>query len=257
MSKSIPGLGVLGLALVLTTVGGADQKETMQKLYVTNSAGDNIHVVDLGSFKVIGEIRTGEHPHGAAVTADGRRFFTTVEGDHTLRVTDTVSDQIIQSWASGSRPVFTSFASSSESSTMNFVPLGPLSIWVRISGSSFGEKGMQRPGDSIDGLVVRIARPWRFASEVGLRGSNDGRVTQLLMPVYHEQEFHCIPDEQRATYPAVLARDAMRFQRSSRPVVRDERPSLDYQLHRVTYPSTAIFESAADGTTGNGVGRQR
>jgi formylglycine-generating enzyme required for sulfatase activity len=51
----------------------------------------------LGSFKVIGEIRTGEHPHGAAVTADGRRFFTTVEGDHTLRVIDTASDQIIQS----------------------------------------------------------------------------------------------------------------------------------------------------------------
>jgi YVTN family beta-propeller protein len=97
MSKRIPGLGVLGLALVLTTVGGADQKATMQKLYVTNSAGDNIHVVDLGSFKVIGEIRTGEHPHGAAATADGRRFFTTVEGDHTLRVIDTASDQIIQS----------------------------------------------------------------------------------------------------------------------------------------------------------------
>jgi DNA-binding beta-propeller fold protein YncE len=51
----------------------------------------------LGSFKVIGEIRTGEHPHGAAVTADGRRFFTTVEGDYTVRVIDTASDQIIQS----------------------------------------------------------------------------------------------------------------------------------------------------------------
>jgi YVTN family beta-propeller protein len=67
------------------------------KLYVTNSAGDNIHVIDLGSFKVIGEIRTGEHPHGAAVSADGRRFFTTVEGDQTLHVIDTASDQIIQS----------------------------------------------------------------------------------------------------------------------------------------------------------------
>src|SRR5262249_9180321 len=67
------------------------------KLYVTNSAGDNIHIIDLGSFKVLGEIKTGEHPHGAAVSADSRRFFTTVEKDHTLHVIDTASDRIIQS----------------------------------------------------------------------------------------------------------------------------------------------------------------
>jgi len=85
------------LALVLTTAAGAEQKEAVPKLYVTNSAGDTIHVIDLVSFKVIGAIRTGEHPHGAAVSADGRRFFTTVEGDHTLRVIDTASDRIIQS----------------------------------------------------------------------------------------------------------------------------------------------------------------
>jgi YVTN family beta-propeller protein len=97
MRKLIPCLGVLVLALVLTTASGADPKEAAPKLYVTNSAGDNIHIIDLRSFKVIGEIRPGEHPHGAAVSADGRRFFTTVEGDHTLRVIDTASDQIIQS----------------------------------------------------------------------------------------------------------------------------------------------------------------
>jgi YVTN family beta-propeller protein len=96
MRKLIPCLGVLWLALVVTMAAGADRQEAVQKLYVTNSAGDNIHIIDLGSFKVIGEIRTGEHPHGAAVSADGRRLFTTVEGDHTLRVIDTTSDQIIR-----------------------------------------------------------------------------------------------------------------------------------------------------------------
>jgi YVTN family beta-propeller protein len=85
------------LALALTTSSGAAPKRNGPKLYVTNSAGDNIHVIDLGSLKVIGEIRTGEHPHGAAVSADGRRFFTTVEGDQTLRVIDTARDQVIQS----------------------------------------------------------------------------------------------------------------------------------------------------------------
>src|SRR5437868_15309144 len=97
MRKLMSRLAVLTLALMLTTTGGADQKEAVPKLYVTNSAGDNIHIIDLGSFKVIGEIRTAEHPHGAAVSADGRRFFTTVEGDHTLRIIDTANDQIVQS----------------------------------------------------------------------------------------------------------------------------------------------------------------
>src|SRR5689334_17301634 len=97
MRKRIPCLGVLGLALALTTAAGAGPKEAAPKLYVTNSAGDSIHVIDLGSLQVTGEIRTGEHPHGAAVSADGRRFFTTVEGDQTLRVIDTASDRLIRS----------------------------------------------------------------------------------------------------------------------------------------------------------------
>ena len=97
MGKRVPCLGVLGLALALPAAAGADEKEAVSKLYVTNSAGDGIHVIDLGTFKVVGEIRTGEHPHGAAVSADGRRFFTTVEGDHTLLVIDTASDQILKS----------------------------------------------------------------------------------------------------------------------------------------------------------------
>jgi YVTN family beta-propeller protein len=97
MRKFIRCLGVLGLASMLSAAAGADQKEAVPKLYVTNSAGDNIHIIDLGSFRVIGEIRTGDHPHGAAVSADGRLFFATVEGDQTLRVIDTASDQVLQS----------------------------------------------------------------------------------------------------------------------------------------------------------------
>lgn len=97
MRKLIPCLGVLALAGVLTTAAGADPTEALPKLYVTNSAGDNIHIIDLGTFRVIGEIRTGDHPHGAAVSADGRRFFTTVEGNNTLLVIDSATDQILQS----------------------------------------------------------------------------------------------------------------------------------------------------------------
>ncbi len=97
MRRLILCLGLLAFGMVLATATGADHTDAAPKLYVTNSAGDNIHIIDLRSFNVIGEIRGVDHPHGAAVSADGRRFFTTVEGDHTLRVIDTASDRIIQS----------------------------------------------------------------------------------------------------------------------------------------------------------------
>jgi YVTN family beta-propeller protein len=96
MKECISCTLIVALALVLAPAAGADRKESVRKLYVTNSAGDNIHVIDLRTFRVTGEIRPGQHPHGAAVSADGQRFFTTVEGNHTLRVIDTASDQIIQ-----------------------------------------------------------------------------------------------------------------------------------------------------------------
>src|SRR5262249_41534397 len=65
------------------------------KLYVTNSAGDDIHVIDLNTRKVVGRIKTAAHPHGAAASADGRRFFSTVESDHTLLVFDTATDKVL------------------------------------------------------------------------------------------------------------------------------------------------------------------
>jgi YVTN family beta-propeller protein len=74
----------------------APAQQTRHKLYVTNSGGDNIHVIDLAGFKVIGEIKTPLHPHGAAVSADGTRFFTTIESDHTLLIFDTASDKLIR-----------------------------------------------------------------------------------------------------------------------------------------------------------------
>jgi YVTN family beta-propeller protein len=74
---------------------GLPAKRTM-KLYVTNSTGNSIHVIDLGTLKVMGEIKTAAHPHGAAVSADGRRLFCTVESDHTLLVIDTATDRVVK-----------------------------------------------------------------------------------------------------------------------------------------------------------------
>jgi YVTN family beta-propeller protein len=103
MTKLNPLLAVLTTALTALAVSAA-KADTVPKLYVTNSTGDNIHVIDLRTFRVIGEIKPGDKPHGAAASADGRRFFTTVEGDHTLQVIDTGTDKIIQKVKLTERP---------------------------------------------------------------------------------------------------------------------------------------------------------
>jgi YVTN family beta-propeller protein len=73
-------------------------------LYVGNSRGDDISIVDMSSFKVTGEIKAGERVHGVCLQADGKRLFATVETDHTLRIIDTASQQTIATVKVSGRP---------------------------------------------------------------------------------------------------------------------------------------------------------
>ena len=57
-------------------------------IYVTNSAGDNIHVIDPDTNKVVGVITGIEVNHGAAVAPDGSRIYVSDEADSTLDVVD-------------------------------------------------------------------------------------------------------------------------------------------------------------------------
>src|SRR5262245_40830920 len=92
------------LTLVLAGLGAGQPARRTVKLYVTNSTGESIHVIDLGTLKVIGEIKTAAHPHGAAVSADGRWLFCSVESDHTLLVIDTARDRIVKTIKLTQRP---------------------------------------------------------------------------------------------------------------------------------------------------------
>ena len=67
------------------------------RLYVANSRSNDVTVIDLTSFKVVGDIKLSdaERVHGVTVQPDGRRMFATVEGDHTLRTVDTATDKVI------------------------------------------------------------------------------------------------------------------------------------------------------------------
>jgi len=97
--------GILRGALLLSLAWGADNSAAQTfKLYVGNSRGDDISVVDMASLKVTGTIQAGERVHGVCAQADGKRLFATVETDHTLRIIDTGNQQTVATIKLPGRP---------------------------------------------------------------------------------------------------------------------------------------------------------
>ena len=62
----------------------------------TNSAGDNIHVIDPATNQVVGVIEDIEVPHGAAIAPDGSRIYVSDEALKTLDVVDARSLKVIK-----------------------------------------------------------------------------------------------------------------------------------------------------------------
>src|SRR5579863_10055024 len=58
------------------------------RIIQTNSAGDNVHVIDPATNKVVGEISGIEVNHGVTAAPDGSRIFISDEAQSTLDVAD-------------------------------------------------------------------------------------------------------------------------------------------------------------------------
>src|ERR1700733_1586896 len=58
------------------------------RIVQTNSAGDDVSIIDPVTNKVVGEIHGIEVNHGAAVAPDGSRYYISNEGERTLDVVD-------------------------------------------------------------------------------------------------------------------------------------------------------------------------
>lgn len=58
------------------------------RIIQTNAAGDNIHVIDPATNKVVGVIHDIEVPHGVTAAPDGTRLYFTNEALHTVDVVD-------------------------------------------------------------------------------------------------------------------------------------------------------------------------
>jgi YVTN family beta-propeller protein len=96
-------------AATLLVVAIADGRSTWAaggavRLYVTNSLGDDITVIDLGALKAVDDIKVGAGVHGACVPADGRWLFTTVESEDNLKVISTATDKVVKTIALTGRP---------------------------------------------------------------------------------------------------------------------------------------------------------
>lgn len=84
--------------------GPTSGTERKTLLYVGDSTGSDISVIDPGSLKLIDRITLGERVHGLAVAASGQKLFATVESDHTLRIIDTATDQQVAAVPLTGRP---------------------------------------------------------------------------------------------------------------------------------------------------------
>jgi len=58
------------------------------RIIQTNSAGDNVHIIDPATNKVVGEIHDIEVGHGAAAAPNGSHIYISNEADNTLDVVD-------------------------------------------------------------------------------------------------------------------------------------------------------------------------
>ena len=83
-------LTVLG-GIVLCTASVsllAAPPDSKLRIIQTNSAGDNINIIDPVTNKVVGEIKGIEASHGIAVARDGTRIYISEEAQKTLDVVD-------------------------------------------------------------------------------------------------------------------------------------------------------------------------
>jgi YVTN family beta-propeller protein len=85
-------LGVLAAITFCTTTLTAQKKV---RIIQTNSAGDNVHIIDPVANKVVGVIAGIEVSHGAGVAPDGSRIYVSDEAESTLDVVDAKTLEVV------------------------------------------------------------------------------------------------------------------------------------------------------------------
>jgi len=89
-SRSVSSWRYFGLLLALPLAAST------VRVIQTNSAGDNVSIIDPATNKVVGNINGIEVSHGAASAPDGSRYFISNEAERTLDVVDTKTLKVIK-----------------------------------------------------------------------------------------------------------------------------------------------------------------
>ena len=85
-----------GIALCTVSFSTLSAQSAKLRIIQTNSAGDNIHIIDPATNKVMGEIKGIEAPHGVAVAPDGSKIYVSEEATNTVTVFDGKTLQVIK-----------------------------------------------------------------------------------------------------------------------------------------------------------------
>src|SRR5213594_3325267 len=73
-------------------------------LYVTNSGGNDVTLVDVAANNTIGSIETGSTPHGLEASPDGTRVYISGETDDDIVAIETATSKVLWKAKIGDRP---------------------------------------------------------------------------------------------------------------------------------------------------------
>src|SRR5204863_7790240 len=86
-------LAGFGVSSPRTGQATVHSRGTTTRVYVTNSKGDDVTVIDPATMKVVGSIKVGDNPHGLIASPDRRTLYVSVEGTDELVAVDIATNQ--------------------------------------------------------------------------------------------------------------------------------------------------------------------
>jgi YVTN family beta-propeller protein len=90
--------------MVLLTTAAPEGRATVVRIIQTNAAGDNAHLIDPATNKVVGIINEVEIVHGVTSAPDGSKIYLSDESLHTLDVVDAKSLKVTKRIHLSGRP---------------------------------------------------------------------------------------------------------------------------------------------------------
>jgi YVTN family beta-propeller protein len=91
---------IVAVAILALSTAASAQVRVLQ----TNSQGDNIHLIDPATNRIVGEVKGVPINHGAAAAPDGSRFYFSSEAEQTLHVVDGKTLQTVKKIPLTARP---------------------------------------------------------------------------------------------------------------------------------------------------------